>query len=886
MQSHKPLFSPTLIRSETKTLEEYSNSEVHIAKNIQLYIFYLQYNTFQWEIVKTHENFIELHKQLKENQIKPIFTNKTSFLNLNPIEKITSLEKYLIQIFSDPETCQKSTLKTFLDVSETSFEGTVIKRKEGFIKKRTGGRKGNEKKFFNCNKCTKRFQRRYMIIRDTGIYISKNNEKSQISEVLMYDNKFQIKFSKETGYEDGIVIDTNRRVLVIRTGSVLKLVEWKKAIEQALRESEYSDKNKRFESLYPVRENNNVKLFVDGEDYFNEVYKKLKKAKSQVFITDWWLSPEMYLKRPAKKYLKSQLIDILDKLSDKGVSVYVHVYKELASALTLNSKYTVQTLRKKNPKIRAIRHPKRSLYGGEFLWSHHEKIICVDQEIAFLGGLDICYGRMDTQKHKLKDISEKPYWNGIDYSNSRIQDFDNVSDWKTDRLDRKTQPRMPWHDVGVMVKGGAAYDVSVNYIELWNHVMTDFSGGYFKNKYLLTPLKPTQKLEVPIIPEQKNPVYLEESDSLSEKRVSIEDYKIFNKKKSLTIDEEIKEQQYAISGSIIRLGKEGTCSCQIVRSAGTWSYGLDVIDQSAQNAYLELIEKANYYIYIENQFFISSTAGDIVQNLVAKKLAEKIISKAAKNEPFKVIVVLPLLPGFAGEIDAGSSSVLRIQLYWEYQTIIRGDNSLFNLLRRSDFIKDPNEYIKFYSLRTHDQFGENGVTEIVYIHSKVMIIDDDEMIIGSANINDRSLVGDRDSEIAMVISDTKKIKSRLAGQLVEVSKIVYDFRIKIFKEFLGECREEDITDPLSGQFSKEWEGTAYSNTQKYREVFGCYPDDTMTTYEELKKVKSEANLKLYSRIKKEFKGFLVEFPLNFLSKVDLNFSILNVENLLPSKSFT
>ena len=36
-----------------------------------------------------------------------------------------------------------------------------------------------------------------------------------------------------------------------------------------------------------------------------------------------------------------------------------------------------------------------------------------------------------------------------------------------------------------------------------------------------------------------------------------------------------------------------------------------------------------------------------------------------------------------------------------------------------------------------------------------MIIDDRNVLIGSANINDRSLVGKRDSEIAMVIEDNE-----------------------------------------------------------------------------------------------------------------------------------
>lgn len=42
----------------------------------------------------------------------------------------------------------------------------------------------------------------------------------------------------------------------------------------------------------------------------------------------------------------------------------------------------------------------------------------------------------------------------------------------------------------------------------------------------------------------------------------------------------------------------------------------------------------------------------------------------------------------------------------------------------------------------------------MYIHGKVCIVDDRLAIIGSANINERSLRGDKDSELAAVIRDT------------------------------------------------------------------------------------------------------------------------------------
>jgi phospholipase D1/2 len=43
------------------------------------------------------------------------------------------------------------------------------------------------------------------------------------------------------------------------------------------------------------------------------------------------------------------------------------------------------------------------------------------------------------------------------------------------------------------------------------------------------------------------------------------------------------------------------------------------------------------------------------------------------------------------------------------------------------------------------------VSELIYVHSKLLIADDRLVICGSANINDRSLLGSRDSEIAVVI---------------------------------------------------------------------------------------------------------------------------------------
>ena len=39
-------------------------------------------------------------------------------------------------------------------------------------------------------------------------------------------------------------------------------------------------------------------------------------------------------------------------------------------------------------------------------WSHHEKMVVIDRKIAFLGGLDLCFGRWDTPEHRLNDNPE------------------------------------------------------------------------------------------------------------------------------------------------------------------------------------------------------------------------------------------------------------------------------------------------------------------------------------------------------------------------------------------------------------------------------------------------------------------------------------------------
>lgn len=72
------------------------------------------------------------------------------------------------------------------------------------------------------------------------------------------------------------------------------------------------------------------------------------------------------------------------------------------------------------------------------------------------------------------------------------------------------------------------------------------------------------------------------------------------------------------------------------------------------------------------------------------------------------------------------------------------------------------------------------MTEIIYVHSKLMIIDDRMAICGSANINDRSLLGHRDSEVGIVINDLEEEDGRMNGKLVKVGKFCSSWRRQLF----------------------------------------------------------------------------------------------------------
>lgn len=842
---------------------------------------------FTWQLVRSLPQIYALQETLRKELLR---TSKAPVTPLSCADTLSvwasedqqhALESFLQGLVARRDTLHSEPFLEFLEVSARSFDGTSSKRKEGYVLKRTGGRLGNEARVCNCSRYFRRFQRRWLLLRDSSIsYLLKRCDRV-LQEALPFKGQFRVLAGREeTGYEDGIRVEASQRVLLFRAGSVEEMKGWQSAITEAYTQSLWSEAANPYQSSFPVRTDCLVQFYVDGENYFSALYDALIHAQREVFIADFWLSPELYLLRPPEQHPESQIVEVLGRLADQGIRVRVSLYKEVKFTLDLNSLHTKRTLKQRSSRIRVLRHPCRSVTGGELLWAHHEKLVCIDQEVAFLGGLDLAYGRWDTSQHVLFEASGQK-WPGIDYYNCYVQDFEGVQKYARDTIDRLQTPRMPWHDLGVKVTGTAAADLALHFIELWNHIMTDVTTAYRRRKSLLQPSIRLENIEIE--PCDESPSYQQVRLMVTHPtKHTSRDSLMKGSDASLSDIEEV--EALKDSGLVPQeLGKErkGTQQGQVVRSAGPWSMGL-APEASVHLAYLHLIDQANYFIYIENQFFISSTAGDIVANQVAQALVERIKVAAAHKEPFKVIVMLPLLPGFQGTIDDPAAALLRLELYWEQQTICRGPNSVLAQLRADPNIPDPHQYIQFYGLRTH-AVSPSGLpcTELVYVHSKLMITDDDTAIVGSANVNDRSMLGTRDSEIALVIRDGKKAETQLAGQTVQVSSSVLELRLKLFQEFSGCTDINQLRDPLSPPFTAVWDQVAQRNTEFYRRTFACCPDDI---YKKVSALPRERPESVYDPT--QVVGFLVEWPLKFMEQEDLRASVFTKEYFAPDENFT
>ncbi|OIT07436.1 PREDICTED: phospholipase D alpha 1 [Nicotiana attenuata] len=582
-------------------------------------------------------------------------------------------------------------------------------------------------------------------------------------------------------------------------------------------------------SLYQdahVPDNFIPKIPLSGGKYYEphrcweDIFDAITNAKHLIYITGWSVYTEITLVRDSRRQKPGgdiTLGELLKKKASEGVKVLMLVWDDRTSVGLLKKDGLMATHDQETEQffqgteVNCVLCPRNPDDGGSIvqslqigtMFTHHQKIVVVDSELpsgesekrrilSFVGGIDLCDGRYDTPFHSLFRTLDTAHHDDFHQPNF------------PDGAITKGGPREPWHDIHSRLEGPIAWDVLFNFEQRWKK-----QGG----KDVLVNFRELDDIIIPPSPV----MYLDDSET-------------WNVQLFRSIDE----------GAAFGFPE----TPEDAAKAGLVSGKDNIIDRSIQDAYIHAIRRAKNFIYIENQYFLGSSydwqSDDIKEeeigalHVIPKELALKIVSKIEAGERFTVYVVVPMWPEGIPE----SASVQAI-LDWQRRTMEMMYKHIVQALNAKGIEEDPRNYLTFFCIGNREvkKSGEYEPSEtpepdsdymraqearrfMIYVHSKMMIVDDEYIIVGSANINQRSMDGARDSEIAMGAYQPHHLATRepARGQ-------IHGFRMALWYEHLGMLDEtflhpesEECVTKVNRMADKYWD--LYSSESLERDLPG------------------------------------------------------------------
>ena len=605
------------------------------------------------------------------------------------------------------------------------------------------------------------------------------------------------------------------------------------------------------------------------------VYKEVTQA-----LTRKYLSPTL------PKYLHSLLphsTDIVTSaLSGMGLAATFMALEHLEGEnplitppVTVSSSHTKHALEDLHPNISVFRHPDhlpdaqtlqssflsslqnmslnaatasklpgdalKAIYGMNddvvLYWAHHEKLCIIDGSIAFMGGLDLCYGRWDTNQHPIADAHPENLndivFPGQDFNNARVMDFQDVANWENNNLDRKDNSRMGWSDISISLRGPVVEDLRAHFVGRWNFIYDEKYDVRKDTRYSRLTFRQNQAGLIPQPQAMPSPMYssqthgqqqhtsqqeqsfypppppMQSSQSYNQPQQTFgrtQEQQFYPPPPSLPqppnhyspanpealyfppppasargIDETSEsretpaqlyperddlnapsyeyrglerphhlrdlEREASNFGDASRVIKdrlvqrvqhvqdqylsgnehygqlhghfqEAGMPCQIVRSCTKWSHGIPT-EHSIANAYIGVIQASQHFVYIENQFFITATSDEQkpVHNKIGAALVERILRAARAGDKYKVFVVMPAVPAFAGDLKDEASLGTRAIMEFQYNSINRGGHSIMECIANEGY--NPTDYIRFYNLRNYDRIHAGASMQMAELDSGI-----------------------------------------------------------------------------------------------------------------------------------------------------------------------
>uniref|UniRef100_A0A0E0ESC0 Phospholipase D n=1 Tax=Oryza meridionalis TaxID=40149 RepID=A0A0E0ESC0_9ORYZ len=514
---------------------------------------------------------------------------------------------------------------------------------------------------------------------------------------------------------------------------------------------------------------------------WEDMYVAIRDARRFVYVAGWSVNAEITLVRDASRMVPGAegvtLGELLRRKADEGVAVLVMPWQDKTSVSFLGNVGLMRTHDEETRRffegtnVRCFLCPRNAdasltmvqsiEVAAEF--THHQKTVTLDAAaaspgdadgsrrhiVSFIGGIDLCDGRYDDENHTLFRDLDTTYRHDFMQNNFKHAGL------------RRGGPREPWHDVHCRLEGRAAWDVLANFEQRWRKQAPPEMAGC---------LLDLSQAELP------DPGSFGDDES-------------WNVQVFRSIDD----------ASVVGFPAEPAAA-----AAMGLTNGKDVtIDRSIQAGYVEAIRRARRFIYVENQYFLGGCASWAEDrdagclNLVPVEIALKVAAKIRRGERFAAYVVTPMWP----EGEPGGDSVQAI-LRWNRLTV----EMMYGIVMKA--IDDaglrgqahPCDYLNFFCLgnREAPRPGEYSPPETpdvdtdywraqvnrrfpIYVHAKLMIVDDEYVMVGSANLNERSLAGNRDSEIAQGSYQPAHLNGGPSGR---ARGLVHAFRMSLWHEHL------------------------------------------------------------------------------------------------------
>jgi phospholipase D1/2 len=572
---------------------------------------------------------------------------------------------------------------------------------------------------------------------------------------------------------------------------------------------------------------------------WRDIYDAICQAQDMIYITGWSVDVTQSLLRGTEKEEALKISkyspyigELLKQKAGEGVTVNLLVWDDATSNIVMPGVMgthdevarrffaNTQVHLRLAPMQGDERNNIHEKAGKFVMFTHHQKLVIVDtpqtnnakkrELLAFIGGIDLTNGRWDTNEHPL--------------FRSLTTDHQGDCHNACFAVDAQTVgPREPWHDIHSSVRGPGVLDIVQNFTERWK----------MQAQGCERDLVDLEKLGLADPPAYtgKDAWCTQLFRSIDARTALFDQDRLdtFTFTKVDDIGEHFSPVLYKGPNlkEMLR-GKQSEFNRAFAtRDISTFRFDRDLtlkkgrnIDDSVHSGILHHIRRAEHSVYIESQYFLSSShlwgscSKTKCGNLVAAELTLKILSKIEANEPFCAYILVPMWP--EGIPDSGAvQAILRFQtltmesMYTRIVAALRRRKELAK--KNGTAVPDAHaqDYLNFYCLATREtsegdtsaqapkpKTDEETLSKtrrhLIYVHSKMVIVDDAIAIIGSANINQRSLDGARDSEIVLGSWQPAHLATKESIAHGEV----HGYRLHCWASILGEM-EDVFRDPAS-----------------------------------------------------------------------------------------